>query len=476
MSGRIYVDVVTVGNISIYNVLSNPDGALQAPIGSLAVRSDTTAIYQNVDGGTTWATVFGGVPIGDLKTIGETLPTLSVETNMTPIPTALAIPVHTLVFTAPEDMTVKYLVFNPALKSQVGVVTNLSRTLANAAFQYGIGGWIIAGTGPDVGSVIDGAGAVPGHLFAACNIGNAPELNIRMAAGDTLTLDIYSGNQFNQLAYQVELLYQTGLDMAVKPKRFIAPPAVAIDVLTGLAPAVGAIQVLAAPLAAGDNVVLNNIIGSSPFTTSAAAPITYGGQLTGIAGPRTPGNNDFDATTVGITPMRDEILAALSDPFNQWAAHWTFLASGVDSITVQRNQSGPFGNTDRLVSTTVPPGNLVDSGPTLGGGTSGAALYALSTPSVPMTIERLVGSIAMPGVYDTPAGQMLTSTPYIVDLLVNAAPSGSSPVQFPADPTMFASLEFPVPLIAVPGDTIDVERYHPGCLLGASWCAIGEAL
>lgn len=60
MASRIYTSVVTVGDIEIYQVGSNPNGSLEARQGSLAVRNDTALVYQNTDGGTTWAQLGGG--------------------------------------------------------------------------------------------------------------------------------------------------------------------------------------------------------------------------------------------------------------------------------------------------------------------------------------------------------------------------------------------------------------------------------
>jgi len=60
--GRIYTEIVSVGNINIYQVSSDPNGALFAPIGSLAIRSDTADFFQNTDGFSTWTSAGGVVP------------------------------------------------------------------------------------------------------------------------------------------------------------------------------------------------------------------------------------------------------------------------------------------------------------------------------------------------------------------------------------------------------------------------------
>lgn len=58
MGGREYFSVITVGDTNIYQVTGVP--AFVAPQGSLALRSDTAALYQNTDGATTWTLVGGG--------------------------------------------------------------------------------------------------------------------------------------------------------------------------------------------------------------------------------------------------------------------------------------------------------------------------------------------------------------------------------------------------------------------------------
>ncbi len=56
MPGRDYLDVVTIGGVSIYNVLVDPNGVLSAARGSLAIESDVgnEKVWQNTDGASTW--------------------------------------------------------------------------------------------------------------------------------------------------------------------------------------------------------------------------------------------------------------------------------------------------------------------------------------------------------------------------------------------------------------------------------------
>lgn len=46
---------ITLGNVQLLEVNSNPDGADSAPLGSMAYDSANGTCYQNTDGGTTWA-------------------------------------------------------------------------------------------------------------------------------------------------------------------------------------------------------------------------------------------------------------------------------------------------------------------------------------------------------------------------------------------------------------------------------------
>jgi hypothetical protein len=61
MSSRIYVDKVTFGTVTLFQVTSNPNGVLPGSPGDLAVRTDSGNVttYQNTDGATAWAVVPG---------------------------------------------------------------------------------------------------------------------------------------------------------------------------------------------------------------------------------------------------------------------------------------------------------------------------------------------------------------------------------------------------------------------------------
>jgi len=61
--GRIFTDVTTVGDVEIYNVTSDPSGALQARVGSIAIQSSGgSRVWQNQDGATSWSLVASTAP------------------------------------------------------------------------------------------------------------------------------------------------------------------------------------------------------------------------------------------------------------------------------------------------------------------------------------------------------------------------------------------------------------------------------
>jgi hypothetical protein len=112
--------------------------------------------------------------------------------------------------------------------------------------------------------------------------------------------------------------------------------------------------------------------------TVAAAPLTAaeldiaGVKLTGVAGARTPGSDDFDMSLGTTDAIAAEIAAALMDPAN------SFITQGIlgaaipagSSITLVAGAAfpGPFGNTVSLAVTVTPGGGLVLSGAAMAGG------------------------------------------------------------------------------------------------------------
>jgi hypothetical protein len=119
--------------------------------------------------------------------------------------------------------------------------------------------------------------------------------------------------------------------------------------------ATGTTTVNAAPLATGDTI------------TIAGTP------LTGTAGVRTSGSNDFSVSSMTSDGIAAEIVAAINDTANSFAAT-IFADATLNVVTFTAVTAGSAGNDIMLVSATTPPGNMTDSGATLTGGGSAGSL------------------------------------------------------------------------------------------------------
>jgi hypothetical protein len=118
----------------------------------------------------------------------------------------------------------------------------------------------------------------------------------------------------------------------------------------------GTATVVTAPLAAGDTLT----IGGLP--------------LTGVVGSRASGNDDFSVDGATADIIAAEIVAALNDTANSFAA--TVVATAVGAvITITAVLPGVGGNSITLAALTAPPGGITVSGGTLtGGGASGSTV------------------------------------------------------------------------------------------------------
>lgn len=143
---------------------------------------------------------------------------------------------------------------------------------------------------------------------------------------------------------------------------------VTFDSTTNATQATGSFTVINAPLAAGDTVS----IGGATFT--------------GVAGPRTPGFYDFDASLGTQAALAAEIAAAISDPVN--ANYATAVAVG-PVVQLTANVGGVIGNTLTLSSLTVPPGGVTVSGPTMTGGISVQLTVGVET----FRLEECLGTL-----------------------------------------------------------------------------------
>lgn len=106
-------------------------------------------------------------------------------------------------------------------------------------------------------------------------------------------------------------------------------------------------------------------VGIAPLT--AGNTITIGGTLlTGVAGLRTSGLNNFSVSGGTVDTIATEIAAALNDTNNSFAG--TINATSVGGVvTVKSNVAGAVGNSITLATNT---GNITLSGATLTGGSS----------------------------------------------------------------------------------------------------------
>lgn len=98
----------------------------------------------------------------------------------------------------------------------------------------------------------------------------------------------------------------------------------------------------------------------------ATAVLTIGGTaLTPAAGPRTPGNDDYDNTLGSPALIAANIVAAINDPANSFAAIATASNAGGGSIDLEAVPVGALGNAVTLTSSA---GTITVSGPTFSGG------------------------------------------------------------------------------------------------------------
>ena len=102
-------------------------------------------------------------------------------------------PAKTLTFTAPEDLTIRKLLFFTYSNALV-VLKNIVFTNLNDIVISRIE--VVSGTGPDVGlNIIDGSpGGIRANFFNLRSLDTTPELNIRANAGDVIEVEIAYGS------------------------------------------------------------------------------------------------------------------------------------------------------------------------------------------------------------------------------------------------------------------------------------------
>lgn len=355
MPGRNYVESVTVGDITIYNVAVNPNGVVSGAIGDLAVQSTAgqPVTWQNVNGGTAWN------KISERNTRRAMGPTFSAGTlQIVPAGGSLVVS-----FPVPEECTLKQL-----------IVTSLSQSIPSSPGADGVTDYldftlvlsidsITVDIGPDSGSNLI-FGHAPCRIFSSQNPDVAPDMNIRCPAGSTVTVRFNNGDPTWGVAIYPTWTYTPGLDATQPPNTLIGTPAQGTLLPAGAGNAAATFTINTAPLAAGDTIQIGLLRDNN--------------VLTGVAGPRTPGSDDFDASLGTVGALQAEIVAAINDPLNSFSG-LTAAPSGPADVVVTVNASGKWGNAQNLILTTAPPGGMTTATPNFVGGTSAITPLIFST-------------------------------------------------------------------------------------------------
>jgi hypothetical protein len=435
--GRIYTDIVQVGDVSIYNVTSNPNGVLSANQGDLAIQTTPgqPGTWKNVDGGTSWSQIDET----------ETRKVLGVTASLTAV-NSLAPSASNVAFdlTIPEDCTIKQVGFT-VVSGDEGPVDVSHVITINQIQTFG-------GGGPDDSKGGLYQGNIPASLFSTLNDYPSPDLNLRCVSGDTLRFRL-TNLSGTIVVFRLSVTYTPGYDMNQLPNQIQSNAGIIL--FARGSEATGSITVVSAPLTAGDTIDMQK-------------PGDGLSTLTGVAGARTPGADDFDASIGTVTGLRDEILAALSDSSNSFAEGWTFAASGVDSIDITASQPGAFRNADTLSVTTASPGALTVSGANLTGGTKVAGAGFISSPPHG---DVLVHSMFIQGV----VGEGLDFTAFfdVTELEIDGSPvpniSGENAGSFFG---CFYNKPVPIDVLAPDGSAIRVDLVSSGIETGGAVVAL----
>jgi hypothetical protein len=118
----------------------------------------------------------------------------------------------------------------------------------------------------------------------------------------------------------------------------------------------GTVTVNKAPLATGDTITIN------------------GTALTGTAGTRTSGSDDFSVSSGSTDGIAAEIIAAINDSANSFSTLVSATAA-LNVVTLTAVTAGSGGNAITLATSTTPGGNMTPSGANLtGGGAAGTLI------------------------------------------------------------------------------------------------------
>ena len=139
----------------------------------------------------------------------------------------------------------------------------------------------------------------------------------------------------------------------------------------------------ASTLAAAVNAALATALQATATATVAASPstatLTIGGQaLTPVVGPRTSGSNDYNSTLGTVDLIRADIVAAINDPANGFAAIATASSGAGGVLNLTAVPLGPLGNAVALVSSTA---TITVSGANFTGGLDFSVAVTANTSS-----------------------------------------------------------------------------------------------
>lgn len=171
--------------------------------------------------------------------------------------------------------------------------------------------------------------------------------------------------------------------------------------------------------------VVQAVAMATVTVSPSAATLTVGGQaLTPAGGARTPGNNDYDNTLGTVAQIRADIVAAINDPANGFAAIATASNGAGGNVSLTAVPVGAAGNAVTLGTNGVSI--------TISGATFTSGLDADESTAV-----NLAAAIAnMPGYAAVAAGNVVTVTgiPGVLGNGVLFAATGSSPNNFTLSP------------------------------------------
>ena len=348
MPPRVYTTITTIGDTSIYQVIVNPNGILTADVGSIAILNDGAAglnvgMWQNTNGGTAWSMTSER---NTRKSMGPVFTGMSLHS--VPAGSSLVIP-----FTVPEACTLKQLLLT-SLSTQAGVAGSDGVTGYIDLTMQLIVTSIAVDAGPDSGGNLI-SGNVPARIFSTQVLDSSPDLDIRCPAGSTVSVTILNLNATFALQVFPTWTYTPGVNMAQASNTLIGPAALA-PFSPGVGVGTSVMFINAAPLAVGDDIE----VGTSSNNAT----------LTGLAGARTPGSDDFDASLGTVLLLQAEIVAAFNDGANSFAGTWVATPLGVDRVAFTSVNPGLIGNLYNLIATAATPADLTVSSPVFTGGTS----------------------------------------------------------------------------------------------------------